>query len=192
MLNSILLCGNTEIRSRDGFVLNIGSEDWQKDRVADCFQATEAPGLSSFKLFFSFDMRSVTAPSQIHFILTDATHPYAPSSSVVPCKVQGDIQHLLEYIERWGNHPSMYRRNGKVVVSTFAGESSLFGFDDMEPAWCFVKKCLGEIVPASTYASSKAVANDVICRYVLCLHSSSTPPATVDYTSWTAYSMYRQ
>ncbi|KAL4266081.1 Glycoside hydrolase family 71 [Pleurotus pulmonarius] len=107
----------------DGFVLNIGSEDWQKDRVADCFQATEAPGLSSFKLFFSFDM------------------------SVIPCKTQGDIQHLLEYIKRWGNHPSMYRRDGKVVVSTFAGESSLFGFGDMETAWDFLKKCLGETVP---------------------------------------------
>ncbi|KAF4600058.1 hypothetical protein EYR40_007164 [Pleurotus pulmonarius] len=106
----------------DGFVLNIGSEDWQKDRVADCFQATEAPGLSSFKLFFSFDM------------------------SVIPCKTQGDIQHLLEYIKRWGNHPSMYRRDGKVVVSTFAGESSLFGFGDMETAWDFLKKCLGETI----------------------------------------------
>ncbi|KAF9494203.1 glycoside hydrolase family 71 protein [Pleurotus eryngii] len=107
----------------DGFVLNIGSEDWQKDRVADCFQATEAPGSSSFKLFFSFDM------------------------SVISCKTQGDIQHLLEYIQRWGNHPSLYRRNGKVVVSTFSGENSLFGFGDMETAWNFVKQSLEEIVP---------------------------------------------
>ncbi|KAG9221281.1 hypothetical protein CCMSSC00406_0008884 [Pleurotus cornucopiae] len=123
VLGGIVLCGVTKIRSRDGFVLNIGSEDWQKDRVADCFQATEAPGSSSFKLFFSFDM------------------------SVIPCETQGDMQHLLEYIKRWGNHPSMYRRNGKVVVSTFSGENSLFGFGDMETAWNFVKKSVEEIVP---------------------------------------------
>jgi hypothetical protein len=47
----------------DGFVLNVGIEEWQKDRVRDCFKACERlPKENKFKLFFSFDMTYDISP----------------------------------------------------------------------------------------------------------------------------------
>ena len=39
----------------DGFALNVGLEDWQVDRVRDCYSAAQSVDLP-FKLFISFDM----------------------------------------------------------------------------------------------------------------------------------------
>ena len=39
----------------DAFALNVGREDWQKARVADCY-ATARQLQTDFKLFLSFDM----------------------------------------------------------------------------------------------------------------------------------------
>ena len=39
----------------DGFALNVGLEDWQVDRVHDCYNAAQGTGLP-FSLFISFDM----------------------------------------------------------------------------------------------------------------------------------------
>ena len=39
----------------DGFALNVGLEDWQVDRVHDCYNAAQNASLP-FKLFISFDM----------------------------------------------------------------------------------------------------------------------------------------
>ena len=39
----------------DGFALNVGLEDWQVDRVHDCYNAAQNTRLP-FKLFISFDM----------------------------------------------------------------------------------------------------------------------------------------
>jgi len=39
----------------DGFALNVGLEDWQVDRVHDCYAAAQSTG-QPFKLFISFDM----------------------------------------------------------------------------------------------------------------------------------------
>ena len=39
----------------DGFALNVGLEDWQVDRVHDCYNAAQSTDLP-FKLFNSFDM----------------------------------------------------------------------------------------------------------------------------------------
>ena len=43
------------VTSSDGFALNVGLEDWQVDRVQDCYNAAQSTGLP-FKLFISFDM----------------------------------------------------------------------------------------------------------------------------------------
>ena len=43
------------VTSSDGFALNVGLEDWQVDRVHDCYNAAQSTGLP-FKLFISFDM----------------------------------------------------------------------------------------------------------------------------------------
>lgn len=45
----------------DGFVLNVGKEDWQQDRVAMCFEAAaSSKSAPAFSLFMSFDMRFVS------------------------------------------------------------------------------------------------------------------------------------
>lgn len=49
----------SDLGSSDGFALNVGSEDWQLDRVADCYATAEKlmqPDREAFKLFLSFDM----------------------------------------------------------------------------------------------------------------------------------------
>ncbi|KAJ7287067.1 glycoside hydrolase [Mycena rebaudengoi] len=108
--------------SIDGFVLNVGREGWQKDRVALCFEAAPR-AVSPFYFFLSFDMSSV------------------PSSS------SGDVDLLRQYMLDFGHHPSMFRHKGKVVVSTFAGENSTFGQDTLDAAWAFVKDSIQDIIP---------------------------------------------
>jgi glucan endo-1,3-alpha-glucosidase len=44
----------------DAFALNVGTDDWQKDRVDDAFNAAR-DSETGFKMFMSFDMRSVDA-----------------------------------------------------------------------------------------------------------------------------------
>ena len=39
----------------DAFALNVGREDWQRDRVADCYEAAQQLQ-TDFKLLLSFDM----------------------------------------------------------------------------------------------------------------------------------------
>ncbi|KAL0955708.1 hypothetical protein HGRIS_001928 [Hohenbuehelia grisea] len=108
----------------DGFALNIGREDWQKQRVADCFEAvTRSSAATSFKLFFSFDMSSF------------------------PGNSPDDINYLLDYMRSFGHHPCMHRQDGKVLVSTFSGENALFGRPSLEDGWNHVKAEFNSIVP---------------------------------------------
>ena len=46
-------------------------------------------------------------------------------------------------------HSSYLKIDGKAVVSTFAGEASLFGHSDLDKAWTYVKNVLSEVVPVS-------------------------------------------
>ena len=43
------------VRFSDGFALNVGREEWQRDRSVDCYHAVSLTGLP-FKLFMSYDM----------------------------------------------------------------------------------------------------------------------------------------
>lgn len=106
----------------DGFALNVGREEWQRDRVLDCYQAAERSGLP-FKLFISFDMTSI------------------PSESTE------DTGLLLDYVKAVAYHPNQFRSDGKVVVSTFAGEHSRFGCETTNQAWTAVKMVLEKITP---------------------------------------------
>lgn len=47
----------------DAFALNVGSDQWQRDRVVDAFDAARDSG-TGFKMFMSFDMACV--PFRIH------------------------------------------------------------------------------------------------------------------------------
>ncbi|KAF8957310.1 glycoside hydrolase family 71 protein [Flammula alnicola] len=110
----------------DGFVLNVGAEDWQRQRSADCFAASKRlPDSTNFKFFFSFDMTSILGNST------------------------GDVQLFRNYMSANYQSPRMFKhpRNGNIVVSTFSGESSTFGQGSTENGWAYLKSELNKIFP---------------------------------------------
>ncbi|KAL4245352.1 Glycoside hydrolase family 71 [Abortiporus biennis] len=110
----------------DGFVLNVGRDDWQLDRVADCYEAARQFSRSSngrsFKLFISFDL------------------------AVIPGAEKEDVALLQQYIARFGRHPNQLVYKRGVVVSTFAGQDCTFGKNDLDSGWRFVKDLLEHVV----------------------------------------------
>ncbi|KAJ7772013.1 glycoside hydrolase [Mycena maculata] len=106
----------------DGFALNVGKEDWQQDRVALCFEAA-ARSSTPFFLFLSFDMSSI------------------------PAAAASDVDLLCSYMTTFGTHPRMFRYEGKVLVSTFAGEAGRFGQGSLHEAWAFAKAAMQHILP---------------------------------------------
>ncbi|KAJ7250848.1 glycoside hydrolase [Mycena haematopus] len=95
----------------DGFALNIGPDDFQTTQTANAFQAAEAIG-PNFKLFFSLDM------------------------SVLPCATVDDGAALRARVLNFSSSPNYLQRTpGKAFVSTFAGESCLFGQPDVPTGW---------------------------------------------------------
>ncbi|KAI0644960.1 glycoside hydrolase family 71 protein [Trametes meyenii] len=106
----------------DGFALNSGAESWQKERVADCYAAAlrcDRP----FRLFLNFDIASI------------------------PASRPEDVTLLRDYIKAFAYHPRQLKYKGKVLVSTFAGQDSLFGQCTLHDAWDYVKNALQEIAP---------------------------------------------
>ncbi|THV05334.1 hypothetical protein K435DRAFT_745710 [Dendrothele bispora CBS 962.96] len=106
----------------DGFALNMGSDEWQPDRVADAYQAALQSGLA-FKMFLSLDMSSL------------------------PCASTSDAQSLRSLVLRFSSHPNQlpYSKPGSTttsdssgplpLVSTFSGETCTFGQDTPANAW---------------------------------------------------------
>ncbi|KIY46085.1 glycoside hydrolase family 71 protein [Fistulina hepatica ATCC 64428] len=93
----------------DGFVLNVGREPWQLERVTDCFKAVRS----------------------------------------IPSECPEDVAHLVQYVRAFGNHPNIFRLDGRVLVSTFSGENARFGQRSLEEAWNYVKSRLEEHAPLS-------------------------------------------
>ncbi|KAI0048810.1 glycoside hydrolase family 71 protein [Auriscalpium vulgare] len=106
----------------DAFALNVGREDWQLDRVADCYAAA-LDTRSEMKLFLSFDMTSI------------------------PAGEASDIELIKSYVRLFGHHPNQFRYEGKVFISTFAGDQSTFGSASLDKAWALVKTHLEDIAP---------------------------------------------
>ncbi|KAG6331266.1 hypothetical protein ID866_7823 [Astraeus odoratus] len=94
----------------DGFALNVGTDDWQPQQVANAFAAAEQSG-TGFKLFMSFDM------------------------TVMPCSTADDAATLRNYITTYATHPNQLLYNGRVFASTFAGESCTFGQGSAAAGW---------------------------------------------------------
>lgn len=120
----------------DGFALNMGSNDWQPARVADAYAV--AASLGGFKLFFSFDMSSLSGTSA------------------------ADAQKLANLVKTYASHAVTARYAGKPLVSTFAGESSTFGQKSPQDGWNYFRSLAGSIyfIPAqfsdpSTFAAAK-------------------------------------
>ncbi|WVR05826.1 hypothetical protein IAU60_002851 [Kwoniella sp. DSM 27419] len=84
----------------DGFALNLGTESWQVDRIQDAYAAA---GNSGFKLFLSLDMTSLG------------------------CNSNSDGEHLVWIVQQFAGLPAQAKHDGKVLVSTFAGENCNFG-----------------------------------------------------------------
>ncbi|KAI0310822.1 glycoside hydrolase family 71 protein [Amylostereum chailletii] len=94
----------------DGFALNIGNDDWQKDRVNDAYEAARQSG-TDFKLFISFDM------------------------SALPCASPDDATTLRNYITQYATHPNQLIYKGRVFASTFAGQTCTFGQSSVAEGW---------------------------------------------------------
>ncbi|KAF5322509.1 hypothetical protein D9619_001587 [Psilocybe cf. subviscida] len=117
----------------DGFVLNFGREDWQRDRVKDCMTiAKTLPDSIPFKFFFSFDMSSI------------------------PGNTEADVQLFRNYMEPHWKNPRMFRhpRNNRVVFSTFAGENCTFGQGSTEYGWAYLKHELQRICGMTHFVPS--------------------------------------
>lgn len=93
----------------DGFALNMGSDWWQVDRVADAYRAAAEAG--GFTMFLSLDMTAMACGS-----LTDAAT-------------------LVALVNTFARSSAQTLHNGKVLVSTFSGENCAFGRSSVADGW---------------------------------------------------------
>ena len=80
-------------------------------------------------------------------------------ASCIPCASQDDIGRLSRYIQPFLNHENQYYRECKLVISTFAGQDSKFGYHTFEHGWTHVKRRLEEITPVSGRGFRSRVVN---------------------------------
>lgn len=104
----------------DGFALNVGVDTWQPSQVANAYQAALQSG-TGFKLFMSFDMTSL------------------------PCTTASDAATLRTYITTYATHPNQLLYNGRVMASSFSGETCTFGQGSVASGWStqFVQQLTG-------------------------------------------------
>jgi glucan endo-1,3-alpha-glucosidase len=120
----------------DGFVLNLGRDSWQPDRVADAFAAARDFG-SDFKLFLSFDMTSL------------------------PCASPSDAEALMRYIINYYGHPNSLFYNGKMFVSTFAGQDCRFGESSLDDGWIKAVKSGPPVYFVPSFFVDPSAFNDI-------------------------------
>ncbi|EIW56052.1 glycoside hydrolase family 71 protein [Trametes versicolor FP-101664 SS1] len=143
--NDIALAASKGI---DAFALNVGSDSWEPGQIANAYAAagqynakinttvstnstnTTASISSPFKLFLSFDMSSL------------------------PCSAAGDVQPLQTYIKTYANNTSQMTYNGRMLVSTFAGESCTFNSSSLNGAWVNALKPANSSLPAVWFVPS--------------------------------------
>ncbi|KAH7885391.1 glycoside hydrolase family 71 protein [Phlebopus sp. FC_14] len=94
----------------DAFALNVGSDSWQPQQVANAYEAAQQSG-TGFKLFMSFDMSSMS------------------------CSTADDATTLRSYITTYASHPNQFLYNDRVFASTFSGESCAFGQGSASSGW---------------------------------------------------------
>ncbi|KAF8685415.1 Glycoside Hydrolase [Rhizoctonia solani] len=106
--SDVLLASSKAI---DAFTMNVGRDDWQPARVKDAYNATQqvAP---NFKLSVSLDMTSLA------------------------CATVADGRNIINnFITPFKSHPNRYTYNGKMFLSTFAGQSCTFGQGSAPAGW---------------------------------------------------------
>ncbi|KAI0763934.1 glycosyl hydrolase family 71-domain-containing protein [Trametes elegans] len=133
----------------DAFALNVGSDPWEPSQIANAYAAageynskhTNASTTSAdlanitsggpFKLFLSFDMSSFS------------------------CSKATDVQPLQTYIKTYANNTSQMTYNGRMFVSTFAGESCTFGATgSLDQAWANAVKPANSSLPGVWFMPS--------------------------------------
>ncbi|KAJ2919641.1 hypothetical protein MD484_g834, partial [Candolleomyces efflorescens] len=77
----------------DALALNIGSSEWQRQRIADAYDVAQTIG-TNFKLFISFDFTEMGC----------------------------EVTDIVERTRVFANHPNQFKVNGKVFVSSYAGD----------------------------------------------------------------------
>ena len=92
----------------DGFALNFGADSWQPGQISNAYNAAQNVG---FKVFLSFDMTSF------------------------PCQGAGDVNVIRSYVHDYSGHPAQLQIDGKMFVTTFAGEYCTFGTGDVNQGW---------------------------------------------------------
>ena len=90
--------------------------------------------------------------------------------SCTPCASKDDIGSLLRYIQPFLNHENQYYREGKLVISTFAGQDSKFGHHTFEDGWVYAKGRLEEITPVSGRGFRSRVVVDLQAVLLDLLH----------------------
>ncbi|KAI0353317.1 hypothetical protein OH77DRAFT_1407081 [Trametes cingulata] len=132
----------------DAFALNVGADSWEPSQVANAYAAagqynakrpvpnantsstTNSTTISPFKLFLSFDMSSI------------------------PCSSASNVQTLQTYIKTYANDTSQMMYNGRMLISTFAGESCTFGANSLNQAWINAVKPQNGSLPAVSFIPS--------------------------------------
>jgi glucan endo-1,3-alpha-glucosidase len=96
-------------------------------QVSNAYAAASSMG-TTFKLFLSFDMTSL------------------------PCAVAADSQLIRMYITTYAAHPNQLLYKGKVFISTFAGQTCMFGTDSVNQGWINTVKT--GLVPSTYFVPS--------------------------------------
>lgn len=81
------------IPSSDALALNIGSASWQRTQIQNAYDAAQQLG-TGFKLFISFDFTEMGC----------------------------DLNDIVARVNQFAGHPNQFRYNGKVFISSFAGD----------------------------------------------------------------------
>ena len=80
-------------------------------------------------MFISLDMRCVI----IDNFFSEALRTHEHSS--LPCASAADATAIQAYVTNYTSHPSQLKYDGKIFLSTFAGETCLFGQATTAQGW---------------------------------------------------------
>ena len=119
--------------------LNIGSTDWQRQRIADAYDVARAIG-TNFKFFVSYN------------------------STEMLC----DVNDIVSCAKVFSDHPNQFKVNGKVFVSSYAGD------------------CLGN----AGWASLKAQTNAHIILLIWGLEGQFNSWSSLDSWYWCVVSLF--
>jgi len=82
-----------------------------------------------------------------------------PSS--IPGESETDAEFLRQYLELVGHHPNQFSYQGRVVVSTFAGDQCTFGQASPAAGWRVARTALERVCPVSPTLTSGTFCNHV-------------------------------